>query len=104
MAEAGLSCRRRAMPPLTLYPLPARQGAACARVSGVRNGHRLFGTRLRPSVFLPAECLSFLYPKSEERLNRTPRDEIAAILVDANKILAELLRDYEIDDERRAAG
>ena len=31
-------------------------------------------------------------------------DEIAAILVDANKILAELLRDYEIDDERRAAG
>jgi hypothetical protein len=31
-------------------------------------------------------------------------DEIAAILVDANKILAGLLRDYEIADERRAAG
>jgi hypothetical protein len=31
-------------------------------------------------------------------------DEIAAILVDANKILAELLQDYEIDGERRAVG
>ena len=40
---------------------------------GSRNGHRLFGTRLRPSVVLPAECLSFPHPKSEERLNRTPR-------------------------------
>jgi hypothetical protein len=31
-------------------------------------------------------------------------DEIAAILVDANKILAELPQDYAIDDERRAVG
>ena len=35
-------------------------------------------------------------------LPRLPTAEVEAILVDANKILADLLQEYEIDDDQRA--
>jgi hypothetical protein len=39
---------------------------------GIRNGHRLFGTRLRPSVVPPAEGLSFPYSKARSGLTARP--------------------------------